>query len=112
MRKIIVKHFALDAWVVLFGRVVNFPRASRVISPLFVLAGVAEIYQSFEAITLILCAIAIFFGFVYFRFKPVDYWELNDVQKFQYGVKKQLTMEQELDYYMVIERIKKKYPML
>lgn len=109
MRKLIVQQFALDAWIRVFGRVYNFPRASRIIFPLFVLAGIAEIYETFEAVTLILCAISVFFGFVYFRFYPVKFDELNDVQKYQYSLRIPLSEKERAQMAGVWDRLQRKF---
>jgi hypothetical protein len=37
MRKLIVRNFALDCWVVLFGKTYNYTRSARFIFPSFIL---------------------------------------------------------------------------
>lgn len=92
MRKFLVNNFVLDYRMKLFGKYYNAPRASRIIYPLFVVTGIANILNDdFPTPTLliwilyILVALSLFFGFVYFRFYPVKFNELDDFQKLQYG---------------------------
>lgn len=92
MRKFLVKNFVLDYRIKLFGKYYNAPRGSRIIYPLFVMTGIANILNDdFPTPTLliwllyILVALSLFFGFVYFRFRPVKFDELDDFQKYQYG---------------------------
>jgi hypothetical protein len=92
MRKFLVRNFVLDYRVKLFGKYYNSPRASRIIFPLFVITGIANILNDdFPTPTPLiwflyfLVALALFFGFVYFRFRPVKFNELDDFQKLQYG---------------------------
>lgn len=92
MRKILVKHFVLDYWFIIFGRRFSAPRASRIIFPLMCITGylvsINKKYPEPDFIIwclYILLALALFFGFVYFRIKPAKWEELDDSQKFQYG---------------------------
>ena len=92
MRKFLVKNFVLDYRMKLFGKHYNSPRASRIIYPLFVITGIANILNDdFPTPTIliwllyVLVALSLFFGFVYFRFYPVKFNELDDFQKLQYG---------------------------
>lgn len=111
MRQWIIKNFALDAFLKINGvPLIRFPRASRIIAPLFVLSGIAEIYQTGEIIVETLTGIACIFGFLYFRFKPVEWHELSLVQKFQYAQAKELTHVQGLQYTQIVyPYIAKKY---
>ncbi|MFJ1328156.1 hypothetical protein [Capnocytophaga canimorsus] len=89
-RKHIIKFFALDYKVFIFGRLVSFTRSANVIFPLVVLCGMLNLSDSGTAYRLLpiaycLLAIALFFGFVYFRLKPLtqaDYDYFDQVQKF------------------------------
>ena len=111
MRKLIVKHFALDCWVKIGKRTFNFTRASRVIFPLFILSGLATIHEVCQVFVYSLTVLSLFFGFAYFPiFGGVKYEELNDVQKFQYQLKKPLTDAQKIDFKLVLIRLKLKYP--
>tara|TARA_R110000868_G_scaffold82264_7_gene232347 strand:- start:2496 stop:2858 length:363 start_codon:yes stop_codon:yes gene_type:complete len=92
IRKFLVKHFVLDYTVNLFGRHYNAPRASRIIYPLMVITGfISGTNPDWPTPTLLiwalylLVALALFLGFVYFRFYPVKWEELDKFQKFQYG---------------------------
>ncbi|MFJ1429474.1 hypothetical protein ACILE2_01550 [Capnocytophaga canimorsus] len=88
-RKHIIKFFALDYKVFIFGRLVSFTRSANVIFPLVVLCGYLNLSDKTCLVPTIfaycLLAIALFFGFVYFRLKPlkqVDYDYFDQVQKF------------------------------
>ena len=54
----------------------------------------------------LLTASALFFGFVYFRFFPVKWEELDEFQKFQYGSVKNdsLTVEQRKEWIIIFEK--------
>lgn len=91
-RELIVKNFVLDYSITIFGKTYNAPRASRVIFPVFVITGyfvatnpnypTPNVFLWFMyAIT----AVVLYFGFVYFRFFPVKFDELDNQQKLQYG---------------------------
>jgi hypothetical protein len=92
MRKFLVRNFVLDYTIKLFGKHYNAPRGSRIIFPLFVITGIANIlnddYPTPNGLVWVLyflVALALFFGFVYFRIYPVKFNELDDFQKLQYG---------------------------
>jgi hypothetical protein len=91
MRKIIVKLFALDYICRAFGKTVNFVRAANIIFPLMCITGTITVLggYAFESILGIVCLslllVSIFFGFVYFRLKPIKWEELDKSQKWQYG---------------------------
>lgn len=87
MRKFIVKHFALDYITKAFGYTINFVRPATIIFPLFVLNGIITIkydYPTWQIIFLIPLVISLFLGFLYFRFFPVKWRELDMEQLFQY----------------------------
>lgn len=79
MRKLIVKLFALNYIVVLFGKSISFPRAANMIVPALCLATVFDSY-----ITLLLLIITVSIPFVYFHLYSVKYNELDKSQKLQY----------------------------
>jgi hypothetical protein len=92
MREFLVKNFVLDYRIKLFGKCYNAPRASRIIFPLFIITGVANILNEnfptpnlFVWVMYALTAMAIFFGFVYFHIYPVKFSELDKYQKYLYG---------------------------
>lgn len=92
MRKFIVRNFALGYYVKMFGKVWGAPRASRIIFPLMVITGVLNLYNEsyptpnlYVTVSLVLTALALFFGFFYFRWFPVRYSELDFSQKIQFG---------------------------
>lgn len=85
-RKTIIKFFALDYIVNLFGTTVNFTRGANIIYPLMLL-NMMYIYimgcASYILFTFLL--ISIFFGFFYFLIFPIktkEYYMFDDVQKF------------------------------
>ena len=92
IREFLVRNFVLDYTVNLFGKMYNAPRASRIIYPLMVITGWFAVTNPnyptptfFVWILYGLLVAALFFGFVYFRFYPVKWEELDKFQKFQYG---------------------------
>ena len=116
MRKLIVKYFALDYFYNIFGWKLNGPRAGSIILPLFILTGLSLIfftpdYPNPSFITWVLYLldiIALFFGFVYFHFKPVKWEELDENQKFQYGFSgKELTPEQYKEWKLIYNKYNK-----
>lgn len=93
MRKFLVKNFVLDYQGDWFGWKFNAPRASRIIYPLMVITGWFSVTNpDWPNPTLLvwflytLLAVALFFGFVYFRFYPAQWQELDAFQKYQYGI--------------------------
>jgi hypothetical protein len=114
MRKWLVKNFVLDYMVSIFGKTYNAPRASRIIYPAFVITGIANVFNDnwptptlFVWFMYLLTATSLFFGFVYFRFFPVKWEELDEFQKLQYGMfpYANLTEEQRKEW----SKIYKKY---
>lgn len=105
-----MKHFVLDYRLKIFGKMYNAPRASRIIFPIMVITGYFAVTNpnyptptSFVWFLYTLLTIALFFGFVYFRINPVKWEELDDFQKFQYGVFKfdELTKQQQIEYNII-----------
>lgn len=95
IRQFLVKNFVLDYTVKLFGKMYNAPRASRIIYPLMVITGYFSTTNPdwptptlFVWLLYLILAAALFFGFVYFRIYPVKWKELDEFQKFQYGLHK------------------------
>lgn len=87
MRKFIVKHFALDYICKVYGYTFNFVRPATFIFPLFVINGILAIkydYPMWQIVFLIPLAISLFIGFLYFRFFPIKWQELELEQLFQY----------------------------
>jgi hypothetical protein len=113
MRKWLVKNFVLDYMINIFGKTYNAPRASRIIFPVFVITGIfVSINPDWPTPTpliwflYLITAIVLFFGFVYFRFSPVKWEELDEFQKFQYGSVKNdsLTEEQRKEWIKIYEK--------
>lgn len=102
MRKFIVKHFALDYFTKIFGKTMNFTRSATFIYPLFVINAIFSLmvdgFSIYMLATLAPLAIALFFGFIYFRIKPVKWYELDLVQLYQYrqAIIKNIIIDDEL----------------
>lgn len=79
MRNLIVKLFALNYTAVLFGKSISFPRAANMIVPVMCLTATWT-----NLVTILLLALAIFIPFVYLRFYPAQYNELDRDQKLQW----------------------------
>jgi hypothetical protein len=102
--------------VSIFGKTYNAPRASRIIYPVFVITGIANILNDnwptptlFVWFMYLLTATSLFFGFVYFRFFPAKWEELDEFQKFQYGMfpYANLTKEQHKEWVKIYEKFNK-----
>lgn len=84
MRKILIKYFALSYIARVGGRTITWLRAANVIFPLACANGIfaakANLYL-FESglgiVLLVLFLASIFFGFGYFKIKPIEMW--NDM---------------------------------
>lgn len=112
LRQFLVKNFVLDYTFNLFGKIYNAPRASRIIFPLFVITGIANILNDdfptpngLVWFLYFLVALALFFGFVYFRLFPAKWEELDDFQKYQYGIFKKLTPKQHKEWIKIYEKL-------
>jgi len=110
----LVKNFVLDYQLTLFNTTYNAPRASRIIFPLFVITGTLNCFNDDwpTPTPLIWClyflvALSLYFGFMYFKYFPVTWLELDDWQKYQYGALKpdKLTKEQYLEWLDICEEI-------
>lgn len=87
MRNFIVKYFALDYITKAFGYTINFVRPATIIFPLFVINALLILkfdYQWWQIISLLPLFVSLFIGFVYFRIKPVKWYELDYEQLFMY----------------------------
>ncbi|MDO4230231.1 MAG: hypothetical protein Q4C98_10480 [Capnocytophaga sp.] len=92
MRKHIIRFFSLDYVVFMFGRQISWTRSANVIFPLIILSGMFSMISSdekvFEILKFILYGmliLSVFFGFIYFRIKPLkqaDYDYFDEVQRF------------------------------
>lgn len=60
----------------------------------------------FLGIMYFLCALSLFFGFVYFKIKPAQWKELDETQKIQYGyfLKNMLTDKEYIEWVILIEK--------
>ena len=114
MRHWLVKNFVLDYELNLFGKQYNAPRASRIIFPLFVITGILNCLNDdwptptiLISIFYLLTTISLYFGFMHFKIFPVTWIELDDLQKYQYGMVKsdKLTKEQYMEWLAICEEI-------
>lgn len=91
MRKQIIKFFALDYKVFIFGRLISWTRSANIIFPLMLLSGYLTLIENpLKIPAYILLAVATFFGFFYFLIKPIkqtDYDYFDEVQKFMWDYK-------------------------
>ena len=107
-RKLLVKLFVGDMMVQLFGKAFHYARAANIIVPSIMLLAYLLTDSDYPKIAgndyigLGVLAISIFFGFAYFRIKPVSWEELSNDQKFQYGNFSTV----KLTYNQIIERNK------
>lgn len=90
MRKFVIKFFALDYIVRVFGSTYNWTRSANIIFPLFILAGMCLLSELYVLLYIMLCliAVAVFFGFVYFQLFPLtenDRKYFDDVQRWQFN---------------------------
>lgn len=90
MRKLVIKFFALDYIVRVFGSTYNWTRGANIIFPLFILAGMCLLSELYVLLYIMLCliAVAVFFGFVYFQLFPLtekDREYFDDVQRWQFN---------------------------
>jgi len=115
MRNWLVKNFVLDYQLKLFNTIYNAPRASRIIFPLFVITGILICFNSdwpIPTIPIWICyfldLLSLFFGFIYFHIIPVEWEELDNYQKYQYGCLKaeNLTKAQLQEFLILYEYYK------
>lgn len=90
MRKLIIKFFALNYIVRVFGSTYNWTRGANIIFPLFILAGMCLLSELYVLLCIMVCliAIAVFFGFIYFQLFPLtenDRKYFDDVQRWQFN---------------------------
>lgn len=121
MREFIIKHFALNYHISLFGRLYSAPRASRIIFPLLVITGYFSVTNInwptptfFVCVLYFLLSLALFFGFVYFRFYPVQWEELDNLQKYQYGSFQcdKLSTKEFKEFLTIINKLRETHPEL
>lgn len=95
MRKLIVKNFALSYSYKFLNKEYSSLRASRIIFPLFLLMGTVKVCDYSNGIenmsvlftvSLALTVVSLYLGFFYFNSYPVKWGELDDDQKWQYGI--------------------------
>lgn len=100
MRKLIIKFFALDYIVRVFGSTYNWTRGANIIFPLFILAGMCLLSELYVLLFIMVCliAIAVFFGFAYFQLFPLtenDRKYFDDVQRWQFN--RYYNIQQQID---------------
>ncbi len=82
MRKFLINYYFLDYMTKCFGLSLKYPKAAAITYPLFAFAGMNSLhgYNTFSYILWSLTAISLFFEFVYFSFKKVDFKELTNLE--------------------------------
>lgn len=92
MRKFIIKHFVGDYYFKIFGRSFNHVRAAVIIFPLMLLMALLLDDWDYpyvgtldDILILALVGIAMSISFVYLRFYPAKWREMDTYQKWQYG---------------------------
>lgn len=100
MRKLIIKFFALNYIVRIFGTTYNWTRGANIIFPLFILAGMCLLSELYVLLCIMVCliAIAVFFGFAYFQLFPLtenDRKYFDDVQRWQFN--RYYNIQQQID---------------
>ncbi len=100
MRKLVIKFFALDYIVRVFGSTYNWTRGANIIFPLFILAGMCLLSELYVLLFIMVCliAIAVFFGFAYFQLFPLtenDRKYFDDVQRWQFN--RYYNIQQQID---------------
>jgi hypothetical protein len=117
MRNFLVKNFVLDYKFTIFGTTFNAPRASRIIFPIFMLTGwlcASNPNYPTPDITLwvmyIMTAVSLYFGFIHFRIYKVTFSELDEFQKYQYGIFKpnELTQLEYKEWIAIFIKLTKK----
>ncbi len=116
MRKFLVRNFVLDYTFNFFGVRYNAPRASRIIFPLFLITGLfVAMNPDWPTPTPLIWFLyflvftSLFFGFVYFKIFPVKWEELDEFQKYQYGIFKgnELTTTQFNEWVKITKKYQK-----
>lgn len=100
MRKLVIKFFALDYIVRVFGSTYNWTRGANIIFPLFILTGMCLLSELYVLLCIMVCliAIAVFFGFAYFQLFPLtenDRKYFDDVQRWQFN--RYYNIQQQID---------------
>jgi hypothetical protein len=100
MRKLVIKFFALDYIVRVFGSTYNWTRGANIIFPLFILAGMCLLSELYVLLCIMVCliTIAVFFGFAYFQLFPLtenDRKYFDDVQRWQFN--RYYNIQQQID---------------
>lgn len=100
MRKLVIKFFALDYIVRVFGSTYNWTRGANIIFPLFILAGMCLLSELHVLLCIMVCliTIAVFFGFAYFQLFPLtenDRKYFDDVQRWQFN--RYYNIQQQID---------------
>lgn len=117
MRHLLIKLFVLDYFFKVFGTTFNIARVNVILYPLISITGLVIIfftpYWPIPTTTLwvlyFLNAIVLFFGFIYFRFKPVKWEELDNFQKFQYGTLTKLKGRQYFEWVKIFHKVRTDY---
>lgn len=112
MRHLLVKLFVLDYFFKVFGNTFNIARVNVIMYPLFIITGIAITFFNSPFILwplYLLNVIVVFFGFVYFRIKPVEWEELDMFQKFKYGSMSRLKGSKYFEWVKIFHRVRIDY---
>lgn len=124
IRIFLVRQFALNRLTKVLGFIGPYRstlRCTRIIYPLVVLTGYFWVQSpdyphptTLALILMIAMIISLLIGFVYFRFFPVKWDELDDFQKYQFGYMKEesLTKEQFEEWKDILRELSLRYPEL
>jgi hypothetical protein len=93
MRKYLIKYFALDYIVRVFGTTQRWVRAANIIFPALMAAAIAGMVDSWLMwVFLAIFAVAVYFGFFHFLIYPItekDYEYLDEGQKWTWNLHNQ-----------------------
>lgn len=112
MRHLLVKLFVLDYFFKVFGIRFIIARVNTIFIPIFLLTGLAITLSASPYILwflYLLNLIVVFFGFIYFRIKPVEWEELDNFQKFKYGSFTKLKGRKYFEWVKIFHNIRAEY---
>lgn len=112
MRHLLVKLFVLDYFFKVFGTVFKLARVNVIMYPLFIITGLSISFFNYPFLLwflYLLNLVVVFFGFVYFRLKPVEWEELDEFQKLQYGSINRLKGSKYFEWVRIFTKLRKDY---
>lgn len=104
LRKFWIKYFVLN-----YLKPFTFLRAAAITFPLVVLNGLWVAVDEFNPYLFFPLLITFYFGFVYFKGLPVEFKELDESQKFQFGFfpRANLTTEEWKEWQAIVDKFNK-----